>query len=186
MELYQILKKYSGSDLSLMISGGSLLSCLDDSRYEELDTSKWIIFYSDERVDQDQLNYTASIPFIDKTKAKINRISSSLPSEQAIKEYSEKLINIDICLLGIGKDGHICSLLPNSMELNSEEYVIGLEGNFPISPKRISITLKFINEKVSKLYFVVPNNKEKNILKPDESITSRINKDFVIILDSEN
>lgn len=181
-ELYNILKGCSGLDLSLMISGGSLLKCLDDRRYEELDTSKWVIFYSDERTDQEQLNYTASIPFISKLRAKVHRIDSSIDVQKAVEEYSGKLVDIDVCLLGIGGDGHVCSLLPGSTELDSEEYVVALEGDFPTSPRRISVTLKFINEKVSRLYFVVPNSKDKNVSRPDESIMSRLKKDFVVML----
>lgn len=183
-EIYHILREYSGTDLSLMISGGSLLQCLDDGRYEELDTTGWRIFYSDERVDQDNLNYTASVPFINRTKASVHRIQSSMSVSEAVEDYSGRLADIDVCLLGIGGDGHICSLPPDSRELDSEEYVVALDTGFQVSPQRISVTPRFLNERVSRLYFVVPNSNEKNISKPDESIVSRLRKDFVVILSS--
>jgi len=183
-ELYQVLKEYSGRRLSLMISGGSLLKCLDDQRYETMDTSNWEIFYSDERVDQDALNYTASLPFINRIKAKVHRMFSEIP-EKAAREYSGVLKDVDVCLLGIGDDGHICSLQPRCRELDSDEYVVALEGSFEISPRRMTVTLKFINEKVSRLYFVIPNSNKKKITKPDESITSRIKKEFTVILEDQ-
>lgn len=181
-ELLQVLREYSGTDLSLMISGGSLLTCLDDERYSALDTSRWTVFYSDERVDQDQLNYTASLPFIGRMHAAVCRIHSSMPD--AAEEYSKVLRDVDVCLLGIGVDGHICSLLPNCAELDSKELVVSLEGLFPVSRRRISVTLRFINERVSRLYFVVPNSRLKGISMPHRSIVNRIKREFVVILES--
>ncbi|KAM0671967.1 hypothetical protein OCOL_001024 [Ordospora colligata] len=183
-EIYQILRYYSGKCLSLMISGGSILKCLDDCRYEQLDTSKWDIFYSDEREDQEQLNHTAACGFLNRINAKVHPIDTSVPLEKAAIEYANVLngIVIDVCLLGIGGDGHICSLLPECPELDSLLYVTALEGDFTVSPKRVTITPRYINEKVKELIFVVPGSKEKKIEQPDKSILARINKDYVVIL----
>ncbi|AFN82835.1 6-phosphogluconolactonase/glucosamine-6-phosphate isomerase/deaminase [Encephalitozoon romaleae SJ-2008] len=182
-EIYKILREYCGKNLALMISGGSLLQCLDDKRYTDLDTSRWKIFYSDEREDQNYLNYTASMGFISKTNGKVYKICTSRPLEEAARMYSTELTDIDVCLLGIGGDGHICSLPPGCKELDSDDYVVALEGNFPVSPKRVSITPRFINKKIKKLYFVVPNSKKKGVHSPDKSITQRITRGFSVILE---
>lgn len=182
-QVYLVLKPYSGKELALMISGGSLLGCLDDERYRHLDTSRWRVFYSDERAEQGHLNYTGSVPFLSRTDAEVHRIDTSVAPEQAARTYSEELVDIDICLLGIGGDGHICSLLPGCKELSSDKYVVALEGDFPVSPKRISITPNFINERVSRLYFVVPNSRKKGISCPDRTILEKIDKDFVVMLE---
>ena len=182
-EVYLILEPYSGRDLALMISGGSLLQCLDDERYGLLDTSGWSVFYSDERGDKSHLNYTASIPFLSRTQASVHRIDVSMPLDQAARAYSSELVDIDLCLLGIGGDGHICSLLPGCKELMSDEYVVALEGDFPVSCRRISITPRFINERVARLYFVVPGSKKKGVAAPDRTILERINKEFTVLLE---
>ncbi|CAD25260.1 hypothetical protein [Encephalitozoon cuniculi GB-M1] len=182
-KLYEILEGYCGKGLTLMVSGGSLQQCLDDRRYSDMDTSGWKIFYSDERADQDYLNYTSSLPFISRTNAEIHRIHTSRPLDEAVRMYSAELVDIDICLLGIGGDGHICSLPPECPELSSNDYVVALEGSFPVSPKRVTITPRFINEKVGELYFVVPGSKKKGVSAPDRSIVEKIKKDFVVILE---
>jgi 6-phosphogluconolactonase len=182
--LFKILQKYSGRRLNLMISGGSLQRCLDDERYQKLDTMHWSIYYTDERVDQSYLNYEASLPFINMLEAKVFRIESFLGAEEAARRYSEVLEDIDLCILGIGSDGHICSLLPESEYLDSSEYVIGVEGDFAVSRRRITVTLRFLNERVNEIYFVVPQNKIKNIAEPHPSICTRLAKDFTVILNN--
>ncbi|KAG5859882.1 6-phosphogluconolactonase [Encephalitozoon hellem] len=182
-EIHKVLKKYCGRGLSLMISGGSLLQCLDDERYTGLDTSRWKVFYSDERVDQSHLNYTASLGFISKINGEVHRIDTSRPLNEVVRMYSAELVDIDICFLGIGGDGHICSLPPGCKELNSNDYVVALEGGFSVSPKRVSITPRFINEKIKELYFVVPNSKKKGVCCPDGSITRKITRGFSVILE---
>ncbi|ADM11358.2 6-phosphogluconolactonase/glucosamine-6-phosphate isomerase/deaminase [Encephalitozoon intestinalis ATCC 50506] len=182
-EIYRILKEYSGRSLALMISGGSLLQCLEDKRYLTMDTSGWRIFYSDERADQNHLNYTGSIGFISKTNADVHRIWTSRPLDEAAKMYSAELPDIDVCLLGIGGDGHICSLPPGCKELESDDYVVALEGDFPISPRRVTVTPKFINEKIRDLYFVVPSSRKKGVSAPDRSITEKIERSFMVILE---
>jgi 6-phosphogluconolactonase len=186
--LFRMLQKHSGRRFNLMISGGSLQTCLDDERYKRLDTMHWNIYYTDERVDQGHLNYTASLPFINMLEAKVFRIESSLGMEEAVRRYSgmlnEILGEIDVCMLGIGGDGHICSLLPDTEYLDSDKYVIGIEGNFAVSRERITVTLKFLNEKVNEMYFVVPQNKIKNITEPHPSIGRRLSKDFTVVLNN--
>jgi len=183
-EIYRILRCYSGRCFSLMISGGSLLKCLDDGRYELLDTSRWSVFYSDERADQSQLNHAAAHGFLKRIKARVHPIHTSVPLDDAAIEYSKILSDfvIDVCLLGIGGDGHICSLLPECPELDSLQYVTALSGAFTVSPRRVSVTPKYINERVNELIFVVPNSKEKNVVQPDKSILARIRKEYVVIL----
>ncbi len=76
-----------------------------------------------------------------KTQKSISRCSSDYST--TIKRYfKNKKINFDYCLLGMGKDGHIASLFPNSENLNKK---------FIVKPvirkdfKRITIGLNVIN-----------------------------------------
>lgn len=182
-ELYQILKDYSDKEFNLMIAGGSLLKCLVDPRLKDLVTDKWKVFFADERVDQKYLNYNDASGFLSQLKGTVFRIKSELSASECVKDYTNVLENIDLCLLGIGDDGHICSLFPDTASLDSNAPVIAIEEKLPVSNKRITVTLKFINEKVGRLYFVVPakDGKVKNVLVPHQSILSRLKKDFIVI-----
>jgi len=69
----------------------------------------------------------------------INGASKNLESEAV--SYAEKLPDIvDLLILSVGEDGHIASLFPYSVELDSQQKV-ELVGNAPKPPqKRITIT----------------------------------------------
>lgn len=203
--LFEILSEYSGKSSNIMISGGSLLEVLNNSNYRNLDTSKWSIFYADERCDQNLLNYTASLPFLGYLNAKVYRIRTDLGASGAVLDYSSIIedvkirrvnnditeastIQMDVCILGIGENGHICSLWPDSKSLDAEDFVINTKVDTNISPERVTITLRFLNSSVKNLYFVLPpkNGKVKTVVEPHSSIKSRINIKYRIILPSDD
>ncbi|KAF9761657.1 putative 6-phosphogluconolactonase [Nosema granulosis] len=181
-EVFQIIKKYSNKKCNLMISGGSLLDILDFEYYQKLHSGGWDIFYADERVDPKGSNYIGSLPFIRLLQSKVVRINTDLDIKQCVKDYSKELPDIDVCLLGIGPDGHICSLFPNTPSLDSEEKVISVSNPSIPFPERVTITLKFINEHVKDLYFVVPPKEGKDVEDPHPSILERLTKEYTKIL----
>lgn len=186
-ELFNLLSPFDSHKLNLMIAGGSLLDVLNYSKYKNLDSSKWKIWYADERCHPSYLNYTGSLNFLSNLSPnKVNKIP--FDSTDPIKEYSNTLEKIDVCLLGIGNDGHICSLFPDLDDLDSTDYVIKVFNPTVISPDRITVTLKFLNTMVENLYFVIPpgeNGKIKHFVKPHERICKRLKKEYVSIIDKK-
>lgn len=192
--LFEILAKHDGRALNLMICGGSLLSVLDNPSYKTLNTSKWRIFYADERCNLDYLNYDESLQFLSYLDSKNYPIPVELGKEVAIKKYREILGSgmlrtnarhfIDICLLGIGDNGHICSLWPESDDLHAREDFIGVTVDCPFSPDRATITIKFINREVGDLYFVIPpkNGAPKKVSEPHPSIWELITRPSTTLL----
>ena len=91
-----------------------------------------------------------------KTQKSISKCS--IDYSKTIKKYfRNKKIKFDYCLLGMGKDGHVASLFPNSEHLNKK---------FITKPvirkdfKRITLSLNVINN--SKKIILWLNNKSKS------------------------
>ncbi|KAG0436445.1 putative 6-phosphogluconolactonase [Dictyocoela muelleri] len=171
---FEILKKYSSLPLKLMISGGSLLDILDNPDYGHLDTRQWEIYYTDERIcsDSKYSNILQSKKFIQHIDGIVFPMNED--------KYKVK---IDICMMGIGEDGHIASLQPESVYLLSKDNMIEVE-NFPkYPPKRRTVTLKFLNS-VDQIYFFVPptENGIKKVTCPHESILKKLKRPFVVYL----
>ncbi|EED17112.1 6-phosphogluconolactonase, putative [Talaromyces stipitatus ATCC 10500] len=88
---------------------------------------------------------------------------------------SVKIPIFDLILLGVGPDGHTCSLFPGHEQLREEHaWVVGVSDSPKPPPKRITLTLPVVTHAVS-IAFVATGGGKKDILKrifdTDESHT---------------
>ena len=93
--------------------------------------------------------------YINTKRKDINQ--SSVEYQNKIKNYfKNKKIKFDICLLGMGNDGHVASIFPNTNILKKRFIVSSVDRR---DYKRITIGLKIINN--SKRIFLWLSNKSK-------------------------
>ena len=151
-KLYKTLKDNleNNKKVLLIIAGGSnipILKAVFDLLEFEL-TSNIDIILSDERFgpsDYQESNFVKLIKYgFDKKKANFINIltnqdikTSTRLLEKEFVQKSQKA-NIIIAQLGIGEDGHIAGILPNSKALDSNDYVVNFKG-----PDFERITLSF-------------------------------------------
>ena len=168
-------KKKSKSRLSFVLTGGSspvnLYKKLAKSNF---DWSNIDLFWGDERFVSNKSKNSnfkmANDLFIKKVKIKKRNLfyintkrkdvnQSSLEYQNKIKNYfKNKKIRFDICLLGMGNDGHVASIFPNTNILKKKSIVSPVNrGDF----KRITIGLKVINN--SKKIFLWLSKKSKTL-----------------------
>lgn len=148
------------------LSGGSLakLVSLGLRDRQDVDWSAWRVFYCDERLvpfsDGDSTHAFYQRELYDRVPIRdVNTIDPSLSVEDAAKDYASKvrkqfdgcgsdgLPNFDLLLLGMGPDGHTCSLFPGHPGLLSEteELVIPIADSPKPPPCRITLTLPVLN-----------------------------------------
>ena len=67
--------------------------------------------------------------------------------DQAASDYAEELggTSFDICLLGLGPDGHVASLFPDHPSAREAGEVIAVRDSPKPPPERISLTLPVLN-----------------------------------------
>jgi 6-phosphogluconolactonase len=94
------------------------------------DWGRVVVWWGDERCvppDDERSNYKlATEELLDRLEdppAEIHRIRGELPPAQAASELDEQLdgVELDLMLLGLGRDGHLASLFPGSPQLNVED-----------------------------------------------------------------
>ncbi|KAI0374365.1 6-phosphogluconolactonase [Pilatotrama ljubarskyi] len=167
-------------------SGGSLpkqLARLIDNPAVKWD--KWQVFYADERVvplDHEDSNHAlntrelfSKVPI---PPQNIHTIDPSLADdlEELADAYEKELIRefamkdsarfpiFDLVLLGIGPDGHTCSLFPGHALLSEEDrWVAYIEDSPKPPPKRVTLTLPVLNH-AARIAFVVTGESKADTL----------------------
>ncbi|XP_037946223.1 probable 6-phosphogluconolactonase, partial [Teleopsis dalmanni] len=149
----------------LGLSGGSMVKYLCDAVTSiKTDLSKWKFFFCDERfvdVTNGESTFGAyKKSLIAKTtllESQFVCINTDISLEECAKDYEEKILKefqleygsvpeFDVLLLGMGPDGHTCSLFPNQNALVEKERLIAPISNSPKPPpQRITMTLPLIN-----------------------------------------
>ncbi|KAG0457186.1 hypothetical protein HPP92_022020 [Vanilla planifolia] len=181
------------SNFTVVLSGGYLIQKLrklvEPPYVDEIDWSKWHVFWVDERVvmkDDPDSNYRlANEGFLLKVPippAQIYAINDNLDAEGAADDYEAKVKELvehgvvdvsphtkfprfDLMLLGIGHDGHLASLFPNHQLLQEKEkWVTFIKDSPKPPPVRITFTFPVINASAY-IFMVVAGTAEVDAVK---------------------
>ncbi|KOB73366.1 6-phosphogluconolactonase, partial [Operophtera brumata] len=144
------------------LSGGSVVKYLCEG-LPKVDTewSKWTLAFCDERlVPEDSADSTFGIykkELIPKTaldETQFVVIKQGVSAEEAAQDYSDKLkkafnsddFKFDLLLLGMGPDGHTCSLFPGHPLLDETSLQVAAITDSPKPPpERITLTYPVLN-----------------------------------------
>ncbi|EGD77518.1 6-phosphogluconolactonase [Salpingoeca rosetta] len=149
---------------SVAFSGGSLPKLLASGVDKiKTDTTKWKVFFADERcvaLDHDDSNFKAvQNDCLSKLNVGAENVFAIDPaligdSDAAAEAYQKVLTeqlggsdgetpSIDLVLLGMGPDGHTCSLFPGHTLLDERERLVaGIKDSPKPPPSRITLTYK--------------------------------------------
>lgn len=164
---------------SVGLSGGSLVQLLTKALKScNLKTAKWVFFFCDERyvrLDDSDSTYGAyraewltQLPCIQESQ--FVRADTSQPLDACAADYEAKVKSqvdrFDLLLLGMGPDGHTCSLFPEQPATLQEtkRLVIPIRNSPKPPPERITFTLPLIN-KARNVAFVVTGAAKASIVK---------------------
>ncbi|XP_033626383.1 6-phosphogluconolactonase-like [Asterias rubens] len=147
----------------LGVSGGSVAKFMIEGlpKIQNVEWGKWHVFFCDERLvsfDDGDSTYRIYKELIGKVKlpeSQLYAINPSLSVNDAAKDYATKLNAVpkgpdgmpvfDLLVLGMGPDGHTCSLFPGHKLLEEESLVIAPIDDSPKPPPcRVTITYPVI------------------------------------------
>uniref|UniRef100_A0A1I8QA94 6-phosphogluconolactonase n=1 Tax=Stomoxys calcitrans TaxID=35570 RepID=A0A1I8QA94_STOCA len=195
----------------LGLSGGSLVSYLSSAleSIKSSDLDKWQFFFCDERfvpdTDGDSTYGVYKTALIPKTTLKEKQfvwIDLSGSVENCAEDYEKKILKefsmekasvprFDLLLLGMGPDGHTCSLFPGHALLEEHHKLIASIDDSPKPPpKRITMTLPLINNASCCIFAMCGEGKAdmvKRVFVDKESLPAGMvkptNGDLLCILD---
>ncbi|XP_056143432.1 6-phosphogluconolactonase [Lampris incognitus] len=173
----------SNARFTLGLSGGSLVSMLSKEllRLPDLDCSKWVVGFCDERVvpfDDPESTYglykNHLFTKINIPESGILAINPSLPVNECAEDYTCKLKEafpndgipkFDMLLLGMGPDGHTCSLFPDHLLLEETRKIVAPISDSPKPPpQRVTMTFPVVNA-ASCVVFVSTGGSKAPVLK---------------------
>uniref|UniRef100_A0A1B6CM29 6-phosphogluconolactonase n=1 Tax=Clastoptera arizonana TaxID=38151 RepID=A0A1B6CM29_9HEMI len=173
------------------LSGGSLVNFLSKGLPTiRTDWSKWRFFFCDERVVPFESNdstfglYRSSlIGTVPITEDQFIKINPDLPADQAAKDYIQKMVfyfppdelpRFNLLFLGMGPDGHTCSLFPGHRLLEETSVWVASIFNSPKPPpSRITFTFPVINNAENCVFVATGQGKAemvKRIVKDNEPL----------------
>ena len=151
---------------SVGLSGGSLAKVVSQGLRErgDVDWSKWHVFYCDERLvpfdSEDSTHAYIKRELLERVPVSpenVRAIDPTLDATAAAEDYAAKIRQLypeeetavprfDLLLLGMGPDGHTCSLFPGHPGLTvSDRIVIPITDSPKPPPTRITLTLPVLN-----------------------------------------
>jgi len=122
----------------------------EEAARREADWSKTELWWSDERCvpPEDELsNYALAkrtlLDRLERGPREVHRIKGELGKEHAAEDYERELgdTEFDFELLGLGRDGHVASLFPNSPTLGQTRRVLPAEAGLEPFVDRVTLSL---------------------------------------------
>ncbi len=163
---------------SLALSGGSTPKlfhrCLAENYRGTMQWAKLEIFFSDERIvplDHEDSNYRMAqetlLNHVELWPQRVHPFEVDKAPDLAARNYEEKLRSspgglIDLCILGMGNDGHTASLFPGHSEPPGWVSVIAEPG--PGKHKRLSFTYNTLQQ-ASEVLILATGEKKAEMLK---------------------
>ena len=167
---------------SIAFSGGSVASIapaglLEQPDLTSLELEKWKFYFCDERyvaLSDPDSNYNAvKKNFLSKVEGvkseNVFTIDPALSLEEAAKDYEAKLKSsladggrIDLLLVGMGPDGHICSLFPCHPLLGVTDRLVAVISDSPKPPpNRVTLTYTALNAARCAMFIVSGGGKSE-------------------------
>ncbi|VDN96555.1 unnamed protein product [Rodentolepis nana] len=184
-EIHSVLiKTTENRNVSVGLSGGSMPTQISPGllALKGVDWSRVHFFFCDERVvpydtpDSTFGVYQKLLFSRLNPQPVVHRINIEAGStEEVAKDYQAEVLKyfgvengypaFDLLLLGIGPDGHTCSLFPQHEILKVEDLVVAAVTDSPKPPpNRVTLTLPVIN-KTNKAIFIVTGDNKAEVIK---------------------
>eukprot|EP00510_Aplanochytrium_minuta_P006384 CAMPEP_0184011858 /NCGR_PEP_ID=MMETSP0954-20121128/4060_1 /TAXON_ID=627963 /ORGANISM="Aplanochytrium sp, Strain PBS07" /LENGTH=251 /DNA_ID=CAMNT_0026291721 /DNA_START=208 /DNA_END=963 /DNA_ORIENTATION=+ len=185
----KVVEDSKGSDAPFLValSGGSLPKLLAAgllAHTDKIDFSKWHVFFADERyvahTHEDSNLLACKEAFLDKVPIPQDNIygidmSKSLAESalayqedlsrvSGIDPTSSKVPRFDLVLLGMGPDGHTCSLFPGHSLLDeSKLWVASIDDSPKPPPQRITLTYPVLDN-AKNVFFLAAGSSKAEVL----------------------
>jgi 6-phosphogluconolactonase len=143
-----------------------------------VDWSRVDLYYGDERCvpsSHPDSNHRQALEALGGTGATFHPIDGAAPPEAAAAAYQATLPRLDVIHLGVGPDGHVCSLFPGHPLLAERtRQVASLDDAPKPPPARVTLTLPALEAARSVWFLVTGESKREVVREALRSLSSRL------------
>lgn len=183
----RVLEQYTDRPVLLLFSGGSALSIIEHVDVEQV-TKRVTLGVLDERfgVPEDQSNFS-QLEATDFYRRAIEQGAGAIDPrsidgegleetaawvETTMRAWFENTGGVTVITQGVGKDGHTAGILPfpddqeqfDKLFVDTNRWVVGYEKPGAEFPKRITVTMPFLQSVVTSSVVYAVGEKKKNVL----------------------
>jgi 6-phosphogluconolactonase len=154
---------------NVFLTGGETpVRAYEEAAKRAPDWSKADVWWSDERCvppEDENSNYRlAKLALLDRLERaphSVHRIKGELGKEQAAADYDCELgeTQLDLVLLGVGRDGHVASLFPNAPTLRQRRRVLPAEPGLEPFVDRVTLSLPVLRRAHEILFLLAGKEK---------------------------
>jgi len=156
----------------LVLAGGSSPKlCYEALRALDVDWSRVHIWFGDERcvpvghIDRnDRMADEALLSHVSIPASQIHRMQAELGPVEGAAHYADALASIgpmDVLHLGMGEDGHTCSLFPGKDSLHDDRPAFGVSDSPKPPPERVTLGYSVLNKARASLILSAGTGKQE-------------------------
>jgi len=182
----------------LVLAGGSSPKlCYEALRELDVDWSRVHIWFGDERcvpvghIDRnDRMADEALLSHVSIPGSQIHRMQAELGPVEGASLYADALASIgpvDVLHLGMGEDGHTCSLFPGKDSLYDDRPAFGVSDSPKPPPERVTLGYSVLNKARASLILSAGTGKQEALarIKGGESLPVARVKDAIWFIDQD-
>lgn len=144
--------------------------CYERLREMAVDWERVQVYFGDERClpygdaqRNDRMAYEALLRHVDIPPENVHVIPAERGASVAAAEYAallERVLPLDLVLLGMGEDGHVASLFFGNPAVERKELAVPVFNSPKPPPERVSLGLSALNSARAKLFLISGNAKQ--------------------------
>lgn len=183
-EIQEFLESTPSKSVNIALSGGSTPRTIYEKWATIQDNSLWRnvhFFWGDERCvppnhedSNYKMTYKSFLSKIQISSSQIHRIRGEENPETEATRYENEIYNtvpanakgvpqFDWILLGMGNDGHVASIFPDSVLMSEKKKIVGIGRHPATGQTRISFSLRLINS-AKRVTFLITGKEKANML----------------------
>ncbi|MCF8057840.1 MAG: 6-phosphogluconolactonase [Bacteriovoracaceae bacterium] len=156
-------KKKLGQSFRFLVSGGNSIKSVLDSFSNNFCGEGTLVFIADERLVPIESTYSNTgivSEILGPSFKVVDFYENGLPSLKKGEKILSNIESFDFALLGVGEDGHVCSLFPEKDTFEKSKLFVSIKDSPKPPKKRVTVTYELLKKCNEGALLIMGENKK--------------------------